>query len=279
MDIPQNSDMKIYAIILSYDDNHIYVDNLLFKMQNLWPNSNLIFRIPYNTNKPDYLKDKYKDISIEFIKTPTEIKKTVLTLIEDLNSNDWIYWCIDDKFPVILDYKKIKLILERLSKIQDNNISGITFCRARKLKDNSYFEDKEINIENKVKLIKLKRFKQFWMHQFFRVNIIRAVFNSFPDHNFKAKDMDKYIKKFHINEKYEFYATEKNYAVFCESARRGVATQSLKYSLKEAGITNYSNKKFSDVNIIMGKMDTIAYYYFLYKSYLRKILESRKSNN
>ena len=268
-----NQTKKIYAIVLSFDENHIFVDNLLFKMQKLWADSGFIYRIPYNKKKPTYLKRKYHDLDIEFIKTNSQIKKTVLSLINDLNDEDWIYWCIDDKFPVALKSNKAHKILTFIKSINNPNFCGITFSRVRSLKNKEAIDNnKIINIDNNIKLLKRNScIMQFWTHQFFRVKIIRKVFDSFPNHDFQAKKMDTYILNLNMNENYEFYVTEKNYIVFCESARRGIASHSLKRSLKESGISNYSNKIFSNKDIIIGQLYTYDYYKIYSKYILNRL--------
>jgi len=274
MDI--NPTKKIYAIVLSFDENHLFVDNLLFKMQKLWANSDFTYRIPYNKKKPIYLKKKYHDLDIEFIKTHSQIKKTVLTLINDLNDDHWVYWCIDDKFPVALKRNKVQKILSFVKNINNTNFCGVTFSRARFLKNKEAIDNsKTINIDNNIKLLKRNSCsRQFWMHQFLKVKIIRKVFESFPNHDFQAKKMDSYIKNINFNEDYEFYVTKKNYVVFCESARRGIASRSLQRSLKESGISNYSNKKFSNKDIIIGYLNTYDFYK-IYSRYMLDILKNK----
>lgn len=261
MAINKNNQKYIYAIILTYDANHIYVDHLLYKMQELWSDANLIYRIPYNNKKPIYIKEKYKNLNIEFIKTNSQIKKTVLTLIEDLDANDWVYWCIDDKFPTLLNKKKINFILDKITNIDNSNLCGLSFCRAKGTKKKKHVEEKEIDFYDKLKILKKTTFwAEFWVHQFFRVKILRLVFNSFPDDNFQAKQMDFYIQDVTINKDYEFYVTKKNHIVFFESASRGIATKSLKESLRKSGISNYSNKVFSNKIMLIGRINTFKYY-------------------
>tara|TARA_B100001175_G_scaffold173947_1_gene147655 strand:- start:25952 stop:26785 length:834 start_codon:yes stop_codon:yes gene_type:complete len=270
MDTVQNK--KFYAIVLSYDENHIFVDNLLFSMKKFCFDSDFIYRIPYNIDKPTYLKKKYHDLDIEFIKTHQQIKKTVLSLIYGLNDEDWIYWCIDDKFPVALKRNKVYEILNFLKKNNNPNFCGITFSRTRYLKHaESIDNSKTLTTNSNIKLLKRTSFnRQFWLHQFFRVKIIRKVFDSFPNHDFQAKEMDKYISKIRMNENYEFYVTRKNYVVFCESSRRGIASHSLMRSLKESGISNYSNKEFSNKDIIIGHLDSLDCYMIYLKYIINK---------
>lgn len=249
---------NIYAIILTFDSNIIFVDNLLCRMQMHWPKVELIYRIPYNTKKPDFLRDKYPDIIFEFIKTQPPIKETVLSLVSDLSNEDWIYWCIDDKFPLDINSGKANVLINWLRNQKDDNICGITFAKVRRLRDkNNLILSDNILISGQLNLVARKSFqKQFWMHQFFRVKIIKQVFESFPDYNFKAKLMDDFILNVQLDPSYKFYVTNKNLVVFGESASRGISTKSLQRSLVYCGIDNYSEKEFSTKNILIGRLNT-----------------------
>ena len=41
----------MYAIVLTYDDNHNIANHMIYKYTNLWPNHPFIFRIPYQRNR------------------------------------------------------------------------------------------------------------------------------------------------------------------------------------------------------------------------------------
>lgn len=260
MGIQSDNGKKMYAIVLTYDANIIFVDNLLCKMQKLWPKSGLVFRIAYNKEKPEFLAEKYRNLELEFIQTPAPIKQTVLSMIADLGDEEWIYWCIDDKFPVDLDRKRAGQVLDWVRHQEDQNICGVSFARVRRLKDEHYLDmNHQLRMEGGLNLIKRKNYQtQFWMHQFFRTKIIKRVFNSFPDHNFQAKLMDTYIQEVEMDKANLFFVTDRNLVVFSESASRGIASQSLKRSLKECGISNYADKKFDQSDMVIGHMPTLS---------------------
>ena len=282
MDTQSGKGRDIYAIVLSYDANIIFVDNLLCKMQKLWPESGFIYRIPYNNNKPVFLAEKYTGLNLEFIETPTKIKQTVLRLIEDIRDEEWIYWCIDDKFPVDLNRKKANQVLGWVKAQEDSDICGVSFARVRRLKDENYLDVKnQIQIGGGLRLIKRKSFKtQFWMHQFFRAKIIMDVFTSFPDYHFQAKLMDTYMKQCQTDFDNKFYVTNKNLVVFNESASRGIASESLRRSLKSCSIDNYANKKFNQVDMVIGwrpSFKSLFMHYASFKTRVTRVMKKLKN--
>src|SRR5437016_4718972 len=96
----RNANMK--AIVLTYDRNRAVTEHMILKYEQLWPDHPFTFRIPYQElagpANPRH----------EYIRTPPEIRPTVLQLIAGLDDNEWIYWCVDDKYPIELVLPKIR---------------------------------------------------------------------------------------------------------------------------------------------------------------------------
>lgn len=220
------------AIVLSYDRNHVFVDHMIQKYEKLWPESPFIFRVPYNDKYPGYLKEKYGD-KIELVRTPSKIKNTVLKLIEDIGEQEWIYWCIDDKYVDKLLLHKYNALTNWVLSIDDPQVQGVSLARARGL-----FDDGKLDYSNVIEtplggnLIARRFYNQFWLHQFFRVNVVKTLFKSFPDREFRAKEMDEFIKG-KVTKDGEFYVHDTNLVVFGESASRGKITKNAIKSFKK----------------------------------------------
>src|SRR5690349_24139555 len=111
------------AIVLTFDRHRVLTQHLMLQYERLWPDHPFRFRIPFqqlrgsDTNR------------VEFIESPPEIAATVLKLIEDIDDEEWIYWCSDDKYPIRLIVKKIKELLNYA--LATSEISGLLFCRTR----------------------------------------------------------------------------------------------------------------------------------------------------
>ncbi|MFI3179484.1 MAG: hypothetical protein QX188_08010, partial [Methylococcaceae bacterium] len=88
----------------------------------------------------------------EYIETPGEIKATVLALLADLNDEEWIYWCIDDKYPILLQLPQIKSICNYIEDQNPETVSGILFCRARRMMDNQFLTDGSLLIGHEILL-------------------------------------------------------------------------------------------------------------------------------
>lgn len=195
----------------------------------LWPDHPFIFRIPYNEENR-ILPGTNK----EFIKTLPDIKSTVLTLLQDLDDEEWIYWCIDDKYPVKLEVDRIKRLYNSILSGLANNMSGILFCRARKMLDPAFLTRQNAMIDGEL-LLERKAYQQIWIHQFLRVKVIRYMFESFPDNIQKAKLMDDMKDNLLKPSGHHLYVTASNCAVFGESTVNGVITGNCLQSLSDKG--------------------------------------------
>jgi hypothetical protein len=186
--------------------------------EELWPDHPFTFRIPYQDINRIISSPKR-----EYIKTSPDIKKTVLSLLEDLNDEEWVYWCIDDKYPVNLNLGPIKELYQSVVNGELEQNSSVLFCRARKMLNPDYLTGEKIMIKSQV-LLERKAYKQIWIHQFLKVKVIRYLFNNFPDIIENAKVMDPLKEMVQKPASHKLYVTSVNQAIFGESTSKGVIT-------------------------------------------------------
>ena len=85
------------GIVLSFDP-HLEVANLLVETYNqLWPDCRFQFRIPFTDRDPRAI---FRAQNVEFISTPPDIRSTVKSLLCDLPEHEFVFWCIDDRYPI-----------------------------------------------------------------------------------------------------------------------------------------------------------------------------------
>jgi len=107
------------AIVLTFDRHRAITQHLLLQYERLWPDHPFRFRIPFQQLRGSDSK------RVEYIESPPEIAATILRLIEDIDDEEWIYWCSDDKYPIRLIVEKIKELLNYAVATPD--ISGLLF--------------------------------------------------------------------------------------------------------------------------------------------------------
>ena len=206
------------AIVLTCDKYLALAEHMIFQYDKLWPGHAFRFRIAYQKLKG---KDSYK---LEYKKTPVSIKATVLHLLEDLDDKKWVYWCIDDKYPISLDLKRIRNLASWISNIRSEDISGISFCHGKRLKEKDLTGRSVRDSEGNVYL-ELNKYKRIWIHQFVRVKVIRYLFEQFPDVISPAKTMDELKRSAKLPSTHRLFVSKENLAVFGESTSRGMLTE------------------------------------------------------
>ena len=217
------------AIVLTYDRNAILTEHMMSCYHDIWPDHPFTFRVPY--------QDKNRCIPngrVEFIESPPAIKASVLTLLHDLPDEEWVYWCIDDKYPIQLKINNITNIYHSIINHEIENINAILFCRVRRMLDPAYVTA-SLEMARKERLLERMAYHQIWIHQFIQVKVLRYLFTCFPDIIQNAKDMDDLKDELVKPYNHRLFVTETNYSVFGESLISGNITSNCLKSLYEKG--------------------------------------------
>ncbi|HKS31729.1 MAG TPA: hypothetical protein VJR28_04915 [Chthoniobacterales bacterium] len=218
------------AIVLTFDRHRAITEHLILQYQRIWPDHPFRFRIPYQL-----LRGPDSD-HVKYIESPPEITSTVLRLIEDIEDEEWIYWCSDDKYPIHLIVEKIKELLNYA--LATSEISGLLFCRTRVTLDQpelSLLPHQRITPVGDV-LLERKGWYQIWIHQFLKAKVLRSLFSQLPLEIPSAKALDALKDQIPKPDEYRLFVTEQNFAVFGESTKRGVITRNCLESIRRTGI-------------------------------------------
>lgn len=215
----QSENQRIKAIVLSWDRNRAITQHMILQYEKLWPDHPFLFRIPYqNVGGTETERTRY-------VRTPENIKATVLRLIDDLDDEEWVYWCMDDRYPVRLVTEKIARLISHAT--QSPKMSGLLFCRCRALLKRparTLYPRKWTNPEGDI-YFERRAWFQIWIHQLLRVKVLRYLFSHLPDSLPNANAMDKLKHEIVKLPEHRLFVTKENFAVFGESTRRGEITQ------------------------------------------------------
>jgi hypothetical protein len=221
----------VKAIVLTCDKYRALADHMIVKYAHLWPNHPFHFRVAYQESPPTMATDR-----VEYKKSPALIKATMLTLLDDLDDEELVYWCIDDKYPIRIDVTKIEKMYHWLASDRASAVSGILFCRCRMMLDNRHLTGQTIVDDLKHVYLERKGYEQIWIHQFLRVKVLRYLFESFPDVIPFAKYMDELKTQATKPPSHRIFVTRQNMAVFGESTHRGMMTRNCYRSMSENGL-------------------------------------------
>src|SRR5712691_1441198 len=218
------------AIVLTCDRFRAITEHMILQYERLWPNHPIVFRIPFQN-----LRGANTDKS-EYRQTPENIRATVLELLSDVDDEEWIYWCVDDKYPIRLVTDKIERLIS--DAIQSPEMSGLLFCRCRVTLTNpklALYPAKMISSSGEV-LLERKAWFQIWLHQLLKTKVLRYLFSQLPDDIPNAKAMDELKDAVPRLREHRLFVTEKNFAVFGESTHRGAITQNCSESIAATNI-------------------------------------------
>ena len=128
------------GIVLSFDP-HLEIANLLVETYNrFWPDSGFQFRIPFSHRDPSTI---FRAQNVEFIPTAPDIRTTMEDLLRDLPEHEFVFWCIDDRYPIdIFDPMVLRAVRDFVSngasdvdsiKLTDLAVEGIQGKLDRRL--------------------------------------------------------------------------------------------------------------------------------------------------
>lgn len=265
------------ALVLTFDKYRVFADHMIYRYQILWPNNPFIFRIPYQgEDVKEFYETKYGN-KVEMKKSKPGIVETINTLLEELNDNEWIYWCLDDRYPVKIDIKGYQKLYEWVTnKIDDYEITGvrgINFPLGRMPESIYYFRFRIKTDDNQI-LYRRKNYYMFWSHQYFRVKVLRYVFSKMPKLLGSAKEMDYIVNTLKFNTEHFLYVLKKNVIVLGESATRGRLTKNCYESLSQNGFEIPVQFSLSKKEIIYGSQDSfINQSIFILRKMIKYILK------
>jgi hypothetical protein len=225
-----SSPNKIKTIVLTCDRYRAITEHMIFQYDRLWRDHPFVFHVPYQElGGVDTERVKY-------LVAPPDIKGTVLHLLTEIDDEDWVYWCVDDKYPIQLVTGKIASLISHATRSPE--VDGLLFCRCRATLDNPKLTLYPRKIKNPFGDVYLERkaWFQIWIHQILRAKVLRHLFTRLPDDIPSAKAMDELKNDVPKLPEHRLFVTKENFAVFGESTRRGVITQNCYESMIAAGI-------------------------------------------
>ena len=221
---------KIKAIVLTCDRYRAVTEHMILRYDRLWLDHPFVFHVPYQE-----LGGLDTD-RVKYLAAPSDIKGTILHMLSEIDDEEWIYWCVDDKYPIQLVTDKIASLISHA--MRSPEVDGLMFCRCRATLNNPKLTLYPRKIKNPFgdAYLERKAWFQIWIHQILRAKVLRHLFLHLPDHIPSAKAMDEFKNDVPKLSEHRLFVTKENFAVFGESTRGGVITQNCYESMIAAGI-------------------------------------------
>jgi len=239
------------AIVLSCDRYSVFRNHMIMQYAALWKTHPFRFRIPFQEEKD---AGPLAGIAHEFIQTPLHIKQCVLALLSGIDDEAWVFWCIDDKYPVTVDADTFQQCHNWVLGLEDPSVAGIALCRPDSLTRPSLMNYQDVmQTPWGEQLIGRQAYRKIWLHQFVRVKVIRKLFQGFPDTPFKPKEMDVFHRHAQRPADHRLFVSRSSHAVLGESTTRGQVTKNCADSLLRSGFELPQGITVSDRSKLIGK--------------------------
>lgn len=225
----------IPAIVLTYDRYRCVAENMITCYEDLWPKHPFLFHIPFQV-KP--LKAIYGTSQIVPVCSPPDILSTLNSLLEPFDGNEWIFWCMDDRFPLELNSFELDQIARWIIS-KDPPLDGLAFTRSPRdwSQRNCFLWKWRLRGPGGRIFLRKKHYGSIWSHQFLRVKVLRRLFSGFPSRLARAKDMDEHLFRSKLPPEFRLYVVQRSLALYAESASRGALTESCVRSMQQHGIS------------------------------------------
>lgn len=224
---------SVTAVVLTCQKYVPLAEHMIDRYDAVWPDHPFVFRLPDGLAARAMAARHQGRVEL----VPTDegegrgrFRAAVLGLLAGLADDAWVYWCIDDKYPVWLDCAAATDVVRAVGTIADPTICGLSFARARKLFDPRFLAADTIRLGGRP-FVRRTSYAQLWLHQFLRVRVLRHLFSSFPEVIGAAKEMDDLLLARALPSDQQLYVLERNAVVFGESTSRGVLTANCAASL------------------------------------------------
>lgn len=215
---------------MTCDRYRALTEHMILQYAQIWPKHPFVFMIPYQRLRGTDSKQT------RFLETSEDIRSSVLQLLADVDDEEWVYWCADDKYPIRLAIDAIARLVASVNQTPD--MSGLLFCRCRALlgAPELSLHPGEWRTPFGDILLERKAWYQIWIHQFLRAKVLRYFFSRMPERTGGAKAMDSLKNNIAKLPEHRLFVTKENFAVFGESTQGGVITRNCYDSVRKTNI-------------------------------------------
>ncbi len=236
---------RLPAVVLSCDRYHPLAAHTILQYQRLWPSHPFTFHVPYQARPLEG-----QDIVPR--RTAEPIRATVLELLAPFGDEDWIYWCVDDKYPIHLSPEPAMAVAAALLAGECAQADGLLLCRCRRLLRPERLFGGGLDGPGGIHLLRRRDYSQIWIHQFLRAKVLRRLFEGFPESIHRARDLDALKDQASLPADHRLYVAEVNLAVFGESTTGGRLTRNCAESFRALGLPPPDGFEVTDRSVVMG---------------------------
>jgi len=209
------------AIVLTCQKHVPIAEHMIETYGSLWPGHGLRFRLPDGTAARP-MAARHPGL-VELVPTDEgegrgRFRAAVLGLLAGLDDDAWVWWCIDDKYPLWIDAAVARAAIDAAVRQAGPEVCGLSIVKARSL---AALHDPEPLELGGLRWLRRRDYRQIWLHQLLRVKVLRTLFGGFPEVIAAAKQMDDLHRQAELPDDQRLYAISRNALVLGESTSGG----------------------------------------------------------
>lgn len=209
------------AIVLTCQKHVPIAEHMIEAYGRLWPGHPLRFRIP-DGSAARPMAARHPGL-VELVPTHEgegrgRFRAAVFGLLAGLDDDAWVWWCIDDKYPLWLDVAAARDAIEAATRHAPPEVCGLSIVRARSLA--ALHDAAPLRLAGR-DWLRRHDYRQTWLHQLVRVKVLRTLFGGFPEVIAAAKQMDDLHRRATLPDDQRLYAISRNALVLGESTSGG----------------------------------------------------------
>lgn len=225
--------VRIPAIVLTCQKYAPLSAHMIEGYETIWPNHPFTFRVPDGSNMREHLGrfgDRIDYVSTREGEERGRFRQTIFDLLSGIDDDEWVYWCMDDKYPISLNVQAHETIIQQLSSLQD--VDALQLCRVP-FRHDSPLLNKGIQLRvDRYAFHQRRTYHRIWIHQFLRARVLRTLFGNFPEVLAEAREMDDIMEHLLPPSTQRLFVSTASHAVFGESTTRGMLTTNCALSLQ-----------------------------------------------
>ncbi len=162
------------AILLTHDAQLGLAELVHKTYARLWPGHPLQFRVPY-ARATDSAAFAYLSAQPDcrMVASPSgAVKASMAALLDGVDDRDWVYWCIDDRFPITLDPAGVARIAAALDTLTPE-VEEVKLLRWKEPLRRGRTTIAGAGFRAQAPG---SRARGFWHHHFVRSGVLRAAF-------------------------------------------------------------------------------------------------------
>jgi hypothetical protein len=159
------------GILLTYD-TQLGLAELVHKCYAaLWPDLPVTFRIPFNGSARGsahaYLSSQS---NCEFVACGRGIRESMRALLGGVNDDEWVYWCIDDRYPTWLDRDYLRAVIDALPHLPED-VEEVKLLKWKEILTARVFEigGQPFNVQAD------GQYWGYWHHRPVRARVLRRI--------------------------------------------------------------------------------------------------------